>query len=63
MMATTTMKQVVIIDQFLLGTLEARRDVLAASVDEQAEGNGDVEVDPENVGLNGGAEANGCFEI
>ena len=39
------------------GALEARGDVLAAVVDEEAEVDGQIEVNPQDVGLERGAEA------
>nr|GMD80979.1 hypothetical protein B296_00020504 [Ipomoea batatas] len=39
------------------------RDILAAVIEQQAEGDGNVEVDSEDVGFNGGAEAGGGFEV
>lgn len=46
-----------------LSTLEVRGELLAAGVEEQAQGDGDVKVNPQNVGLDCSAEAQGNFEI
>ena len=43
--------------------LELLGDVLATVVEEQAEVDGDVEVDAEDVGLEGGAKADGGLEV
>nr|GMD75058.1 hypothetical protein Pyn_06004 [Ipomoea batatas] len=43
--------------------LVSSRDILAAVIEQQAEGDGNVEVDSEDVGFNGGAEASGGFEV
>lgn len=43
--------------------LELGGDLLAAVVDEEGEVDGDVEVDAEDVGPEGGAEADGCLEV
>nr|GMD79854.1 hypothetical protein Pyn_06004 [Ipomoea batatas] len=43
--------------------LVSTRDILAAVIEQQAEGDGNVEVDSEDVGFNGGAEAGGGFEV
>ncbi|KAK4769069.1 hypothetical protein SAY86_027219 [Trapa natans] len=45
------------------GTLEPVRDLLAAVVEEEAEGDGDVEVDSEDVGLDGRAEADRRLKV
>uniref|UniRef100_A0A8R7QM40 Uncharacterized protein n=1 Tax=Triticum urartu TaxID=4572 RepID=A0A8R7QM40_TRIUA len=45
------------------GALEAGGDVLAAVVDEQAEVDGDVEVDAQDVGLERRAQAHGCIQV
>lgn len=46
-----------------LKALEARGDALAAEVEDEAEVDGDVEVEPQHVGLDGRAEAHGGFEL
>lgn len=43
--------------------MEVPGDVLIADIKEQTEGERDVQVDPEDVGLDGGAEADGSLEI
>ncbi|KAK4747107.1 hypothetical protein SAY87_026144 [Trapa incisa] len=50
-------------NQIRSSTLEARRHCLLASTDKKGEGDGDVEVDAEDVGLDGGAEAEGRLEV
>lgn len=46
-----------------LCALEARGDLLSAVVEQQAQWQGNVKVDTQNISFNGGAEANSCFEI
>lgn len=46
-----------------LRALEALGDVLPAVVDEQAEVDGEVDVDAQDVGLDGGAKAHGDLEV
>lgn len=46
-----------------LSTLEVRGELLPAGVKEQAQGDGNVEVNPQNVGLNSSAEASSHLEI
>ena len=43
------------------GALEARGDVLATVVDEEAEVDGQVEVDSQDVSLERGAKAHRCL--
>jgi hypothetical protein len=43
--------------------LEARGHALAAEVEDEAEVDGDVEVDPQHVALDGGAEAHGGVQL
>lgn len=42
---------------------EIRGKLFAASIDEQTQGNGNVDVNPQNVSFNGGAKTNGSFKI
>lgn len=46
-----------------LGALEPGRDLLAAVVEQKAQGDGNVQVDAQNVGLDGCAEAYGSLEV
>lgn len=43
--------------------MEAFRDIFTAVVQEQAQGDWDIEVDSQNVGLDGSAKANSGFKI
>lgn len=47
----------------LLSTLEILGNLLPTDVEEQAEGERDVEVDPEHVRLDRGAEAHGGLQV
>jgi hypothetical protein len=47
----------------LVGALEVIWAVLAALVEDEAEVDGQVEVDAEHVGLDGSAQANGSVEV
>lgn len=47
----------------VLGTLETSRNPIAANIKKHAQRNGNVEVDAQNVGSDGSAEAHSSFKI
>lgn len=60
---TYNIKIKVAIAKLCLCTLEAWRELLCATVKEQAQRNRDVKVDSKNVGLNGSAKAHSNFKV
>jgi len=46
-----------------LGALEACGNILSAVIEQQAQRDGDIEIDAQNIGLDGSAKANSSFHI
>jgi hypothetical protein len=46
-----------------LGALEAGRKILSTVIEEQAQWDGDIKIDAQNIGLDGSAKANSSFHI
>jgi hypothetical protein len=44
-----------------LGALEAGRKILSTIIEEQAQWDGDIKIDAQNIGLDGSAKANSSF--